>query len=126
MSERLTITLETGNDAVPTRESVIWHLINELGSTFGLNSGIIRDVNGNKIGEWKWEPIAEENCTCDNPKHGFNCMCDWMKANPGENSYFCATSCGIYTASKPRCNKCEHTNPKPENSEILEETFHRS
>jgi len=33
-------------------------------------------------------------------------MCDWVKENSGDTEYTCEW-CGIYTASKPRCNKCE-------------------
>jgi hypothetical protein len=43
---------------------------------------------------------------CTNMKYGFNCSCDWEKIHPGTNEYSCEW-CGLYTASKPRCNKCE-------------------
>jgi len=36
----------------------------------------------------------------------FDIMTDWEKMNPGDQKYICEY-CGIYTASKPRCNKCE-------------------
>lgn len=35
-----------------------------------------------------------------------NCICEFVKLNPGDNSYSCEF-CGIYTASKSNCNKCE-------------------
>ena len=43
---------------------------------------------------------------CDNMKFGFNCVCNHVKANPGNIDYSCEY-CGLYTASKPKCNKCE-------------------
>ena len=47
-----------------------------------------------------------KKCTCGNPQLGFDCVCDFVKQNPGNNEYECE-HCGIYHASKPRCNKCE-------------------
>ena len=46
------------------------------------------------------------SCDCDNCKAGFNCTVQWCKDHPGKQDY-CCEFCGIYTASKPRCNKCE-------------------
>lgn len=46
------------------------------------------------------------NCKCSNPEWGFNCVCDWVKKNPGDNNYSCEF-CGLYSASKPQCNQCE-------------------
>lgn len=43
---------------------------------------------------------------CDQIKHGFDCVCDHVKENPGTKEYTCEF-CGIYAADKPRCNKCE-------------------
>jgi predicted nucleic acid-binding Zn ribbon protein len=43
-------------------------------------------------------------CGC-NPSN-FDCVCDWVKKNPGTNNYSCSW-CGIYTASKPRCSDCQ-------------------
>ncbi len=45
-------------------------------------------------------------CKCGNPQFGFDCVCDFVKNNSGKNTYICEF-CGIYEASKPRCNKCE-------------------
>jgi hypothetical protein len=45
-------------------------------------------------------------CSCGNPRLGFDCVCEWVKQNPGENDYTCEF-CGLYSASKPKCNKCE-------------------
>ena len=45
-------------------------------------------------------------CTCGNPEYGFNCMCEWVKLHPGDVNYTCKF-CGIYTAAKACCNKCE-------------------
>jgi len=49
---------------------------------------------------------AETDCTCGNPQMGFDCVCEWVKKHPGDINYSCEF-CGIYTASAPRCNKCE-------------------
>lgn len=43
---------------------------------------------------------------CEQTKYGFDCVCDHIKANPGNKEYVC-DFCGIYTADKPRCTKCE-------------------
>ena len=45
-------------------------------------------------------------CNCGNFEYGFNCVCGWVKKNPGSIEYTCEF-CGIYTAGKPRCSKCE-------------------
>ncbi len=45
-------------------------------------------------------------CTCGNPSMGFGCTCEWSKKNPGLIVFYCEF-CGIYEASKPKCNKCE-------------------
>ena len=47
-------------------------------------------------------------CKCGNPKYGFNCVCDWIEKHPGDNGYSCEF-CGLYSASKPKCNRCECT-----------------
>lgn len=46
------------------------------------------------------------DCSCGNPTYGFDCVCEWVEHNPGGKEYSCEY-CGLYTASKPRCNKCE-------------------
>jgi hypothetical protein len=62
----------------------------------------------NKSVEW----ILIENtsdkliCVCDNPKYGFNCTCEWEKNHPGDIFWSCEF-CGLYQASKPKCNRCE-------------------
>lgn len=43
---------------------------------------------------------------CEQVQYGFDCVCEHVKTNPGTTLYGCEF-CGIYTASKPRCNKCE-------------------
>ena len=48
-------------------------------------------------------------CTCENPDFHFDCTCDHSKKFPGDIQYTCEY-CGIYTASKPKCNKCEAEN----------------
>jgi len=45
---------------------------------------------------------------CGNPQCGFPCSCEWEKQNPG-NIQFSCEHCGIYEASRPKCNKCEET-----------------
>ena len=47
-------------------------------------------------------------CTCDNPQYGFPCVCEFIKAHPGDREFTCEF-CGLYHASIPRCNKCEET-----------------
>lgn len=37
---------------------------------------------------------------------GFDDMTEWEKKHPGTIEFSCEF-CGLYTASKPRCNKCE-------------------
>jgi hypothetical protein len=46
------------------------------------------------------------SCTCGNPSFGFDCVCDWVKAHPGNREFTCE-HCGMYKANAPRCNKCE-------------------
>lgn len=41
-----------------------------------------------------------------NIKFGFEDMTKWENDNPGKIE-FCCEFCGLYVASKPRCNKCE-------------------
>ena len=47
----------------------------------------------------------DEKCSCGNPDMGFDCVCDFVKKNPGTISFSCEF-CGLYTASKPQCNNC--------------------
>ena len=49
---------------------------------------------------------TKNECMCGNPEYGFDCVCDHVKNNTGDIDYSCEF-CGLYTASKPRCNKCE-------------------
>jgi len=53
-------------------------------------------------------PAKLGNHECFNLKMGFNCVCKWVDSYPGNNSYTCEF-CGIYSASKPSCNKCEES-----------------
>lgn len=39
----------------------------------------------------------------------FDDTTEWVTKNPGNIEYSCEY-CGIYDASKPRCNKCEALN----------------
>ena len=48
----------------------------------------------------------EEGLRSGNIEYGFDDMNKWEKQNPG-NKEFCCDYCGIYTASRARCNKCE-------------------
>ena len=45
-------------------------------------------------------------CQCGNPKLGFDCICKWVEKHPGNKEFACIF-CGLYRASKPRCNECE-------------------
>jgi len=46
------------------------------------------------------------HCSCGNPMFGFPCVCEFVKRNPGNLTFSCEY-CGLFTASKPRCNCCE-------------------
>lgn len=69
----------------------------------------------------RWEEVNKKpkttsetkKCFCGNPEHGFDCTCDWVKNNPGNDEFTCEY-CGIYTASKSRCNSCVKTGRKTE------------
>jgi len=50
-----------------------------------------------------------KECTCGSEVTGFDCVCDWVKKYPGNEQYACEF-CGLYHASRPRCNKCEKLN----------------
>lgn len=47
-----------------------------------------------------------EECSCGNVEMGFDCVCAHVANNPGDIEYTCEY-CGLYTASCPRCSKCE-------------------
>lgn len=51
---------------------------------------------------------------------GFPDMTQWEKQNPG-NIEFCCEYCGIYTASEPRCNKCEGDSPVASSGKTYED-----
>lgn len=45
-------------------------------------------------------------CECGNPDWGLNCVCEWVKNNPGDKTYGCEF-CGYYIeVSGPNCNQC--------------------
>ena len=50
--------------------------------------------------------LCTNKCTCGNPEFGFDCVCDHVENNPGNIDFSCEFH-GLYTASIPRCNKCE-------------------
>ncbi len=52
---------------------------------------------------WDTEDELKENT---NVLFGFSDMTQWENNNPG-NIQFSCEYCGIYTASKPRCGRCE-------------------
>lgn len=52
--------------------------------------------------------MCDEKGPCTNVKFGFDCLKPWEMKNPGNKQFACEW-CGIYTASKPRCNCCEET-----------------
>lgn len=45
-------------------------------------------------------------CSCGNPEMGFECICDFLARWPGNLDFTCEF-CGVYTASRPRCNYCQ-------------------
>jgi hypothetical protein len=45
-------------------------------------------------------------CNCESGKWHFDCTCEWTRKHPGKRHFSCEF-CGMYDASKPRCNKCE-------------------
>jgi hypothetical protein len=47
-----------------------------------------------------------KRCECGNPAYGFDCTCAWTKKHPGDTTFLCEF-CGMYMASRPRCNCCE-------------------
>jgi len=47
-----------------------------------------------------------EDCKCGQEKYHFECVCRWVAKHPGDTEYSCE-NCGLYAASKPRCNRCE-------------------
>ena len=57
MNGKFTLTIELGNDAMRTRKAVA-RTIRTLGETVlqtRETEGKIRDVNGNTVGQWKFE-----------------------------------------------------------------------
>lgn len=57
-------------------------------------------------------------CTCGNPRCGYIRVCDWVKKNPGTHEY-CCEFCGIYDASKPRCNCCKESDESKRKHEVV-------
>ena len=61
---------------------------------------------------WKIKPTEQftitrkHQCFCGNVQMGFDCVCKHVKTNPGDTEFNCEY-CGIYSASIPKCNKCE-------------------
>ena len=51
-------------------------------------------------------PFVEKDEENTNVEYGFDDVSDHVKKNPGKKNY-CCDYCGIYTASRPRCNQCE-------------------
>ena len=45
---------------------------------------------------------------CEQIQYGFDCVCEHVREYPGENWYTCEW-CGLYQASRPRCNQCEES-----------------
>jgi hypothetical protein len=50
--------------------------------------------------------MCKDECICGNDQFLFECICDFVKNNPGDKDYTCMW-CGIYTAGSPRCNECD-------------------
>lgn len=74
----------------------------EVNITTKVNYSDIHPDDLKKLAFYKYDP----DCTCGNTSFGFDCVCSHTNNNPGDEEYTCEF-CGIYTASKPRCNKCE-------------------
>lgn len=49
--------------------------------------------------------ISAPQCSCGSWRC-FDCTCEWSENNPGKKEFTCEF-CGIYTASRPMCNKCQ-------------------
>jgi len=49
---------------------------------------------------------CEANLEDGNIEYGFDDVTEHVTKNPGKKN-FCCDFCGIYTASRPRCNECE-------------------
>lgn len=49
----------------------------------------------------------KNKCECGNLEFGFNCVCEHVEKFPGKILFNCEW-CGLYEASKPKCNKCKH------------------
>lgn len=63
-----------------------------------------------EVDQIKYNSVSSQSfkeCTCGNQECGFDCTCHHSKMNPGRNKYSCEY-CGIYTASNPRCSKCDN------------------
>jgi hypothetical protein len=62
--------------------------------------------NLEKIFSYSGRREERNECTCGNPTMGLDCICDFLKQNPGSREFSCEY-CGSYNASKPRCNACD-------------------
>ena len=93
------------------------HLVREVPNNDECSDWYIEELSPEISDEELWGEVTGEatrltieavslECICGNPEMGFDCVCDWVKANPGMIDYTCEF-CGIYKAGKPRCNKCE-------------------
>jgi len=51
-------------------------------------------------------PGCDSQLEMGNVHFGFDDVSKHVKKNPGKKN-FCCDFCGIYTASRPRCNQCE-------------------
>lgn len=50
--------------------------------------------------------LSTDDCSCGQTQYGFDCVCNFVAMNKGNNEYSCEY-CGLYEAIKARCNKCE-------------------
>jgi hypothetical protein len=68
---------------------------------------LMKEVSPEKFRENKFGICPKiDKCNCGNPQYGFNCVCEWVKKNPGSREFLC-DFCGIYRASKQKCSECE-------------------
>ncbi len=81
--------------------------IDELEAWFELVNSHLKECSDEIIKKHReQDKFNELLCTCGNPENGFDCVCEWVRMNPGNICYTCEY-CGLYTASAPRCNKCK-------------------
>jgi len=84
-----------------------------LGDLFKTMDIVTKAVLEAALKEFPCKNKSEKHCshcpfglTCENPEMRFPCVCKHVRNNPGTRVYSCEY-CGLFTASRARCNKCE-------------------